>query len=700
MPLFQPTNITPDLISGVQNGIVFVPPNPSTATVTISWTVNGNVPLVAYQIDFYKNTPGSEHAEGTGKIMLDTPFSAIDADGNQQRFSCEVAWSKVYLGSAFSPRYEKKMKITQWWGPTDDQSVVQRSLSIYRIQQHSSISVSGPTGSGGIYTFTGTFTPPDYALNGEISLEWTRWQLIYDPTGYGIGAKVLQDTGKVWGASSYTWTPALIPPGSGYKVTFSALSSTGEELSASTALFSSMEDTVLFAGYLEAECNNASQSVVVRLSGNGTTSQGRVYNKNTGAEGVFSDFCSSNGLALDANTNAVWEVPLEGLSKWAFLWHGVITSLSGQPFFRLTQSDGTQIYFGHYTNDASVSSNPATSWSSLIASVGDEWWITFSYGTTEQTKNNLYWKYKRIVQGNTVTNSYLVSGFTMKPIVRVELLAGQTTKSWTVQWGDNGLEPLDGETPKQDCAYLQFYPTSDFGYNGGANLPLAMFSEGGNGTIMRSEYDLFSLQVCPFSSSELRYGINVYDYSAANGGEYEYLAVIPETASGPPVALISNTVKPCFWNWALFEAEDEVDQNYGQYYVIRTYFFACNLSGGDNGNGAAPNVAPTFTAYPSVMRDTQNRHSGTLSALVGGITAPGVYTDTNTLRDQIRALSTSKNTLFLRNRRGDFMRVAISGEIINATADNSVKQELSVRIPWVEIGPAERIVFRSHTNPR
>ena len=126
---------------------------------------------------------------------------------------------------------------------------------------------------------------------------------------------------------------------------------------------------------------------------------------------------------------------------------------------------------------------------------------------------------------------------------------------------------------------------------------------------------------------------------------------------------------------------------------MRAYFFGCNLDSGDNGNGSAPNVAATFTPYPVVMRDTQNRHSGTLTALIGSITSPGVYSDNNTLRDQIRGLSTTKNTLYLRNRRGDFMHVAISGEIVNNTTDNSIKQELSVRIPWVEIGPIKYSLY-------
>ena len=691
MPLFQPTNITPDLISGVENGVVFVPPNISTDTVTISWTVNGNVPLVAYQIDFYKNNATSTAGYSTGKVTLGTPFSAIDANGNQTRFSCQVLYQNMYLSTVLVPRHEGKFKITQWWGATDDQSVVQRSLSVYRVNQRSSISVSGPTGSDGIYTFTGTFTPPSYSLNGEVSLEWTRWRLFQAPD-YPVmtDAVILEDTGLVWGASGYSWTPNLIPPGTDYRAEFSALSSNGEKLYAVTAAFSSLTDAVAFSGFLTAGCDRSAQAVKVDLPGENLDVQGAAKDGSGTAINIASYISAANGLNLPSGASASWDVPLSSDAKWAFLWHGVVTATGGVPFFKLTLQDGTEVSIGHSGSGASVTSNPAFG-SSLLAAIGDELWITFSYGTSEQYADELLWGYKKTSGGATTTKWSHVSGFTMKSVSRITVFSDARTIGWILQWGDRGLEPGDGDSARQQTAYMQFYPTNDYGTDGKAFFPVFPLGFGG---LYRSGDGPGLDPVTDVDGNMTLNGLTVYDYSAKNGLEYSYQMIMPGGEGSPTVILQTNAVTPCFWNWALFEAEEETDgTGFGQSYLVRAYFFGCNLDSGDNGNGSAPNVAATFTPYPVVMRDTQNRHSGTLTALIGSITSPGVYSDNNTLRDQIRGLSTTKNTLYLRNRRGDFMHVAISGEIVNNTTDNSIKQELSVRIPWVEIGPIKYSLY-------
>lgn len=740
MPLFQPTNITPDLISGVQNGVVFVPPNnldPDT-TVPISWTVNGNVPMVAYQIDFYKNNAASTGPFSTGKITLDTPFSAIDANGNQTRFTCDVLWQKVYQATVLVPRHEGKFVITQWWGATDDQSVVQKSPSVYRVNQRATLAVSGPTGSGGIYTFTGTFTPPDYSLNGEVALEWTRWQL-FEGNPLSIGTAALQDTGKIWGASAYTWTPDMIPPGLSYYVTFSGLTTNGELLTANTSTFSSMEDTVILE-MVTAECDKQGNNVQVQIPYSASAIQGEAWWSQNGAQQEFPDYYNSSiGLSLDVKgLYAIWNNLPDTNTPWAFIWHGVLNSNYGTPFFELAQSNGTRVFFGYIdgtiqpgsmdadlldcfahlayidqngqnyydaleaalqnVGDSIVENPPAEDLAGMSIETGAEVWITFSMGKTALTKNTLYWKVTATKDGQTNSASGSVSGFTQGSVTSVKINAGTTTKSWTLQYGDIGLEPSDGDTPSQANAYIH-YPGSVSPEDGYADFILFDSNGDGDGAIYRinggSYYSGISQPITPFSLLDGQNGITVYDYATQNGSTYRYMALMPAGEGGVPVALISNTVAPCFWDWLLIEAEDEGETNFGQYYFVRAFAFACNVASGDNSNGNAPSVAPTFTPYPVVMRDTQNRHSGTLSALIGYVLDPGVYHDDNSLRDQIRALSTTQNTLFLRNRRGDFMKIAIAGEIVNTTSDNSVGQEQGVRIPWVEIGPVTKSVFSS-----
>ena len=129
MALYQPTNIYPDLKGGTKNGVILIPSGVLTPTdAEISWTVNGNSRLLAYQIDFYQNTAASTLTGTTGKITLGTPFSAISTSGTEQRFSVTVAWSLISGTYSGTGTLQGKFKITQWWGTGANDYVEQRSL--------------------------------------------------------------------------------------------------------------------------------------------------------------------------------------------------------------------------------------------------------------------------------------------------------------------------------------------------------------------------------------------------------------------------------------------------------------------------------------------------------------------------------------------------------------------------------------------
>ena len=70
------------------------------------------------------------------------------------------------------------------------------------------------------------------------------------------------------------------------------------------------------------------------------------------------------------------------------------------------------------------------------------------------------------------------------------------------------------------------------------------------------------------------------------------------------------------------------------------------------------------------------------------------YSDTIAQRDAIYNLSLSTNALFLKNRKGDLMRIAISGPVMMTTHDNTREQAQEVTLPWAEIGPADDVVIR------
>ena len=55
----------------------------------------------------------------------------------------------------------------------------------------------------------------------------------------------------------------------------------------------------------------------------------------------------------------------------------------------------------------------------------------------------------------------------------------------------------------------------------------------------------------------------------------------------------------------------------------------------------------------------------------------------------VSALSVSPKTLFLKNRKGDLLKVNINGSISMETWDEVRSQAQTVSLPWVESGDAE-----------
>ena len=98
--------------------------------------------------------------------------------------------------------------------------------------------------------------------------------------------------------------------------------------------------------------------------------------------------------------------------------------------------------------------------------------------------------------------------------------------------------------------------------------------------------------------------------------------------------------------------------------------------------------------YPTVQTAPFNYKSGTLTSLIGTI-SDGKYSDTVNLRNEIMELSTTRNTLFLKSRKGDLLRIRISAAIEVSTMDNSPTQAQTAKISWVEVGGTDdaRIVI-------
>ena len=196
-------------------------------------------------------------------------------------------------------------------------------------------------------------------------------------------------------------------------------------------------------------------------------------------------------------------------------------------------------------------------------------------------------------------------------------------------------------------------------------------------------------KVASVPAEELRF----WDCSAVSQATYIYYVFgVGENvfATSP---MLSNEVKVCLWDWTILSCTAEENG----YAVEDIFRFGLNVSSGGVENNNEPSILKNFTRYPTVQLAPQNYRSGTLSAYIGKVNAAYDYEDSRKVRDAIYALSTTKNTLFLKNRKGDLMRVRIAGPITMTTKDDTREQAQVASVPWVEAGGTDRepIIMRT-----
>ena len=155
MALFQPTNIIPSSLIG--QGTVDVNDN-----MEISWQVNGNSAMIAFQIDFYMNDAASTYVTTTGKLpasgetqaQYGLPFYGTDRFGNPQFFtwSANKTWS-AWSALQFTNGNEYKFKIIQWFNATNNVVSCQPSSAQTSGTQYY-FTVNNGTYQGAVVSFT------------------------------------------------------------------------------------------------------------------------------------------------------------------------------------------------------------------------------------------------------------------------------------------------------------------------------------------------------------------------------------------------------------------------------------------------------------------------------------------------------------------------------------------------------------------
>lgn len=180
--LFQPTNIVPDEVNG--EGCVDI-----TEDLEVSWQVNGDSAMVAYQITIYDNNVASTELYTTDEINLEDPFWGRDENGDIQRYSATILAEDLANAGLLNGN-EYKLLITQWWDSTH--YVTQLTASVFVTRSNPEVAIT--SFSNPITTKSYTFTASYYQAEGD-AINGVRWMIAEKDDE----SNPLLDTGEIEG---------------------------------------------------------------------------------------------------------------------------------------------------------------------------------------------------------------------------------------------------------------------------------------------------------------------------------------------------------------------------------------------------------------------------------------------------------------------------------------------------------------------
>ena len=686
MALFQPSNILPDARSGLGQGTV-----DATQPLTVSWQVNGSSALTGFRITVFQMDAASTQVFTTGKRTDGCPFYGTTPDGDIQRFSYTIPASALSAAGVVNGS-EYKLIIQQWWNATD--SVTQSSASAFLTRDTPSLSIPA---IGTIDTRYYTFSA-NYAQAQGDSLNWFRWRIAAaDDTDAPFF-----DSGNISGTMQIQAYYDGFFTGTDYAVRCSVQTENGVEADTGWVTFSVSYDSEPVTGAITASCAQGTNAVLVDITGVGYIPGEAVGDYSIDDEDI---------LTLASGAYVTWQninfYPISFAAPWSVIYKG--TPAESTTLFSIGQSGGDiSLVFDVYAQTLVLQKG-----TTALATMSGV--INFPEITAILTPETLYVR-ARYLGGGLYPSETLYPSQTLYPkantgsvVDRAEFSVSYTQESITYVrvYGMASVDYIEVIKGSPSSATIQDawqngsyvpglseidYMVADFanGLNAG-NLNIGADTIIGY-DIYRIGYDIYGEEgtvlnyVGEIGANETQ----LLDYSARSGqGPYTYYVFPIGKTSYIATPIPSNPVSPCFWDWSLMECQETEREDV--YTVLAEYRFGKNLTSGAMSNNNQPKISKNFTPYPTVQYAAQNYRSGSLKSLIGTVNHLGGYADTIALRDKIFALSVSQNTLFLKSRKGDLLRVAISGAISMQTGDNTRQQTQTVSLSWVETGSAEGV---------
>ena len=257
--LFQPTNIIPDVRTGIGLGVVDA--SQSGHGMQVSWQVNGDYPVMtAFRIVIYANNAASTQLYDTLRLTTGCPFSGRTPLGEVDFFSYTIPQSSL-ASAGITNGNEYKMVITQYYmDGNQETSITQSSASVFLTRDAADLNITIASVNritAPIHTFVYQLYP-----NSE-HLDWIRYQITAVDSNYNTS--LVYDSGSIFGAVSYECTYGALAPGRSYRITATGQTQSGMFVQDAVYPFTTEKPSDTLGGTLAVRCSKKTNAVFLNL---------------------------------------------------------------------------------------------------------------------------------------------------------------------------------------------------------------------------------------------------------------------------------------------------------------------------------------------------------------------------------------------------------------------------------------------------
>lgn len=669
----QPTNVLPSTLSGVGAGVI-----DATQNLTVSWDVTGDSPMTKYSITFYRNNPASSQVLQIEQT-LSTPFYGHNASGEQQTFSTTIpaaTLSSADIVNGYS--YGYKIIITQWWGATDDESVVQTSPSVFFTRATPSLSIVLPNSIKDTATLSGSFSQAD---GDTVSL--ARWVVkCYGSQSVGtVAPTVVYDSGEIDTQLLQLQLGGLVS-GYYYRAELTVQTSSGVTVSA-YANFTSSYNVNPYSGtvtacaskskpYVELNWRRMSTSVPELTQCN--LISGRLEMSSDSSEAIY------NGFEFGAPWSVAWRGIFNGIS---IPYRNVLTLWNTTDDVQFNINVGASGVQVRTAIGGTVIGDPVMS-EEFSVSLGDD-------VTVVLTDSHYYIRHKKNITGEitTYTGETLWTSVLQSEIDEISLQHQQYCDFLYMADGEIDqftLDVLMSNISWNPIAQSNTIFLADYNSTANATVYGDGIADYGCAIYRLKRGDSLMYHVADVANSVAA----LRDYGVKSNSSYKYYVFQKEEDFSYSTVIESQYVDVFFnQNFLLECVYNDTD---GTYRLQKTYPFALNANVSGLSNNNSPNILQNFTRYPTRQPASSNYKSGTLTALVGTLDSRSyAYSDSWELANEITALSTSGNPKFLKDMKGEIWRIETSAAITTDVKTGTLYMPITITIPFIEVGSADAV---------